>query len=195
MLKNGLTGLPMGAPSQGWLEFQPQRQERSRGDALLPVGHDRVHRHIGEDTDIPAGDIGVVAREIGYLFGQYKRLENRFTGMLTGKGLSLGGSLIRTEATGYGCVYFCENMFQERNESIAGKRVAVSGSGNVAIYAVEKATQFGAKVESANLPKSTSGPSFTQVAALGRSPWKWLCPVPPRTKSTERRRRCCWPTA
>jgi len=96
-----------------------------------------VHRHIGEDTDIPAGDIG-------YLFGQYKRLENRFTGMLTRRGLSFGVSRIRTEATGYGCVYFCENMFQERNKSIAGKRVAVSG--NVAICAVKKATQFGAKV-------------------------------------------------
>ena len=194
VLKNSLTGLPMGG-AKGGSNFNPKGKSDREVMRFCQSVMIELHRHIGEDTDIPAGDIGVGGREIGYLFGQYKRLENRFTGMLTGKGLSFGGSLIRTEATGYGCVYFCENMFQERNESIAGKRVAVSGSGNVAIYAVEKATQFGAKVESGNLPKSTSGPSFTQVAALGRSPWKWPSPVPPRTKSTKRRRRHCWPTA
>ena len=105
-----------------------------------------LHRHIGEDVDVPAGDIGVGGREISYLFGQYKRLENRFVGVLTGKGLQFGGSLVRTEATGYGCVYFCENMLNHRNDSLRGKTITVSGSGNVAIYCVEKATQLGGKV-------------------------------------------------
>jgi glutamate dehydrogenase/leucine dehydrogenase len=105
-----------------------------------------LHRHIGEDTDIPAGDIGVGAREIGYMFGMYKRLENRFVGTLTGKGLTFGGSLVRTEATGYGVVYFTENMLNHVGDGIGGKTVVVSGSGNVAIYAAEKAMQLGAKV-------------------------------------------------
>jgi glutamate dehydrogenase (NADP+) len=105
-----------------------------------------LHRHIGEDTDVPAGDIGVGAREISFLFGQYKRLENRFTGILTGKGLSFGGSLVRKEATGYGAVYFCQNMLERNGDSLEGKNVAVSGSGNVAIYTVEKALELGAKV-------------------------------------------------
>ena len=105
-----------------------------------------LHRHIGEDTDIPAGDIGVGGREISYLFGQYKRLANRFVGTLTGKGLAFGGSLVRTEATGYGCVYFCENMLNKVGDSVKGKKVAVSGSGNVAIYATEKATELGGTV-------------------------------------------------
>ena len=105
-----------------------------------------LHRHIGEDTDVPAGDIGVGAREISYLFGQYKRLENRFIGILTGKGLSFGGSCVRTEATGYGYVYFCENMLKYRGENMRGKTCIVSGSGNVAIYTVEKAIEMGAKV-------------------------------------------------
>jgi glutamate dehydrogenase (NADP+) len=105
-----------------------------------------LHRHIGEDTDVPAGDIGVGAREIGFLFGQYKRLANRVTGILTGKGLAFGGSLIRTEATGYGCVYFCENMLNRHGDSIKGKSCAVSGSGNVAMYCAEKAIELGATV-------------------------------------------------
>ena len=145
VLKNSLTGLPMGG-AKGGSNFNPKGKSDREVMRFCQSVMIELHRHIGEDTDIPAGDIGVGGREIGYLFGQYKRLENRFTGMLTGKGLSFGGSLIRTEATGYGCVYFCENMFKERGESVAGKRVAISGSGNVAIYAVEKATQFGAKV-------------------------------------------------
>jgi glutamate dehydrogenase (NADP+) len=105
-----------------------------------------LHRHIGEDTDIPAGDVGVGGREISFLFGQYKRLANRFVGTLTGKGLAFGGSLVRTEATGYGCVYFCQNMLNRVGDSMEGKTVAVSGSGNVAIYATEKATVLGGKV-------------------------------------------------
>jgi glutamate dehydrogenase (NADP+) len=105
-----------------------------------------LHRHIGEDTDVPAGDIGVGAREIGYLFGMYKRIENRFVGVLTGKGIEFGGSKIRTEATGYGAVYFMENMLQRVGDSIDGKTVAISGSGNVATYAVEKVNHLGGKV-------------------------------------------------
>jgi glutamate dehydrogenase (NADP+) len=109
-----------------------------------------LHRHIGEDTDVPAGDIGVGAREISYMFGQYKRLENRFTGILTGKGLAFGGSLVRTEATGYGAVYFMENMLARRNDSVKGKTAVVSGSGNVALYAMEKLVELGAKVVTAS---------------------------------------------
>jgi glutamate dehydrogenase (NADP+) len=105
-----------------------------------------LHRHIGEDVDVPAGDIGVGAREISYMFGHYKRLENRFAGIMTGKGLQFGGSLVRTEATGYGCVYFCQHMLEQIDTSFKGKSVAVSGSGNVATYAVQKATELGGKV-------------------------------------------------
>ena len=105
-----------------------------------------LHRHIGEDTDVPAGDIGVGAREISYLFGQYKRLANRYVGVLTGKGLAFGGSLVRKEATGYGCVYFCDNMLKHAGDSMEGKTLAISGAGNVAIYAAEKARQLGGKV-------------------------------------------------
>lgn len=105
-----------------------------------------LSRHIGDNTDVPAGDIGVGAREIGFLFGQYKRLRNEFTGVLTGKGLPYGGSLIRPEATGYGTVYFAQSMLKTKGDSFAGKKVAISGSGNVAQYAAEKAIEFGAKV-------------------------------------------------
>jgi glutamate dehydrogenase (NADP+) len=105
-----------------------------------------LHRHIGEDTDVPAGDIGVGAREISYLFGQYKRMENRFTGVLTGKGLAFGGSLVRTEATGYGVVYFTQNMLEHIGEGLEGRTCAISGSGNVAIYTAEKLSELGARV-------------------------------------------------
>jgi glutamate dehydrogenase (NADP+) len=105
-----------------------------------------LHRHIGEDTDVPAGDIGTGAREISYLFGQYKRMENRFTGVLTGKGLAFGGSLVRTEATGYGVVYFTQNMLERIDDSLEGKRCTISGSGNVAVYTAEKAVELGARV-------------------------------------------------
>src|SRR5690554_7374513 len=105
-----------------------------------------LFRHIGPETDVPAGDMGVGTREIGYLFGQYKRLKNEFTGVLTGKGLAFGESLIRPEATGYGCVYFIKNMLNVKREVIKGKTVVISGSGNVAQYACEKATELGAKV-------------------------------------------------
>ena len=143
--KNSLTGLPMGG-AKGGANFNPKGKTDREVMRFCQSLMTELHRHIGEDTDIPAGDIGVGAREISYLFGQYKRLANKFVGTLTGKGLAFGGSLIRTEATGYGCVYFCEKMFNRIGDSIAGKTVAVSGSGNVAIYATEKATQLGGKV-------------------------------------------------
>ncbi|MEO2019192.1 MAG: NADP-specific glutamate dehydrogenase [Fuerstiella sp.] len=143
--KNSLTGLPMGG-GKGGSNFNPKGKSAREVMRFCQSLMIELHRHIGADTDIPAGDIGVGAREISYLFGQYKRLSNSFVGTLTGKGLAFGGSLVRTEATGYGCIYFCENMFNHISESMAGKTVAVSGSGNVAIYAVEKATQLGATV-------------------------------------------------
>jgi glutamate dehydrogenase (NADP+) len=143
--KNSLTGLPMGG-GKGGSNFNPKGKtdrEIMRFCQSLMI---ELHRHIGEDTDVPAGDIGVGSREISYMFGQYKRLENRFSGILTGKGLSFGGSLVRTEATGYGCAYFCENMLNHRDDSLDGKICSISGSGNVALYAVEKAIELGAKV-------------------------------------------------
>lgn len=145
VLKNSLTGLPMGG-AKGGSNFNPKGKSDNEVMRFCQSLMTELYRHIGEDTDIPAGDIGVGAREISYLFGQYKRLANRFTGVLTGKGLEFGGSRVRTEATGYGCVYFCENMLQHQNDSIEGKSVVISGSGNVAIYAAEKAIALGAKV-------------------------------------------------
>lgn len=145
VFKNSLTGLPMGG-AKGGSNFNPKGKSDREVMRFCQSLMIELHRHIGEDTDVPAGDIGVGSREISYLFGQYKRLENRFSGILTGKGLAFGGSLVRTEATGYGCVYFCENMFQHQGDSIRGKTCTVSGSGNVAIYAAEKALQLGAKV-------------------------------------------------
>ncbi len=145
VFKNSLTGLPMGG-AKGGSNFNPRGKSDREVMRFCQSMMIELHRHIGEDTDVPAGDIGVGAREIGFLFGQYKRLANRVTGILTGKGLAFGGSLIRTEATGYGCVYFCEHMLNHRGDSIKGKRCAVSGSGNVALYCAEKAVQFGAKV-------------------------------------------------
>ncbi|WP_144986121.1 NADP-specific glutamate dehydrogenase [Gimesia aquarii] len=143
--KNSLTGLPMGG-AKGGSNFNPKGKSNNEVMRFCQSLMTELHRHIGEDTDVPAGDIGVGAREISYLFGQYKRLENRFVGTLTGKGLAFGGSLVRTEATGYGCVYFCEDMFNHVGESIRGKTVGISGSGNVAIYAAEKSVELGAKV-------------------------------------------------
>ena len=130
---------------QGRIGFRSQGQERQRSDALLPELHDRTAAPHRTDTDVPAGDIGVGGREIGYLFGQYKRLRNEFTGVLTGKGLNWGGSLIRPEATGYGCVYFAEEMLKSRKDSLEGKLCLVSGSGNVSQYTIEKLLDLGAK--------------------------------------------------
>ena len=144
--KNGLTGLPMGG-GKGGSDFDPKGKSDMEIMRFCQSFMTELYRHIGEDTDVPAGDIGVGAREVGYLFGQYKRLRNAFTGVLTGKGLTYGGSLGRTEATGYGLLYFLREMLQEmKQESVAGKTAVISGSGNVAIYACEKAQQMGMKV-------------------------------------------------
>jgi len=145
IFKNSLTGLPLGA-GKGGANFNPRGKSNREVMRFCQSFMIELHRHIGEDTDVPAGDIGVSGREISYLFGQYKRLSNRHVGVLTGKGVSFGGSLIRTEATGYGCVYFCEEMLTHVGDSIAGKTVIISGSGNVAIYAAEKAMELGATV-------------------------------------------------
>ncbi|TWU40222.1 NAD(P)-specific glutamate dehydrogenase [Novipirellula aureliae] len=145
VFKNSLTGLPMGG-AKGGANFNPKGKSDREVMRFCQSLMTELHRHIGEDTDVPAGDIGVGGREISYLFGQYKRLENRFVGSLTGKGLTFGGSLVRTEATGYGCVYFCENMLNHAGDSLQGKTCVVSGSGNVAIYTAENAIELGAKV-------------------------------------------------
>lgn len=145
ILKNSLTGLPMGG-AKGGSNFNPKGKSADEVMRFCQSLMTELHRHIGEDVDIPAGDIGVGGREISYLFGQYMRLENKWTGVLTGKGCSFGGSAVRTEATGYGCVYFLEHMLEEHDESLDGKRVAISGSGNVALYAAKKAIEKGAKV-------------------------------------------------
>ena len=145
VLKNSLTGLPMGG-AKGGSNFNPKGKSDREVMRFCQSLMTELFRHIGEDTDVPAGDIGAGSREISYLFGQYKRLANRFTGILTGKGLAFGGSLVRTEATGFGCVYFCENMFQHRGDSIQRKSIVVSGSGNVATYAAQKAAEMGGKV-------------------------------------------------
>ena len=142
--KNALTTLPMGG-AKGGANFNPKGKSDREVMRFCQSMMIELHRHIGEDTDVPAGDIGVGRREISYLFGQYKRMENRFSGILTGKGLSFGGSLIRTEATGYGCVYFTQNMLGHIDRSVEGMRCAVSGSGNVAIYSAEKLIQLGAR--------------------------------------------------
>lgn len=145
VLKNSLTTLPMGG-GKGGSDFDPKGKSDMEVMRFCQSFMTELQRHIGPDTDVPAGDIGVGGREIGFLFGQYKRLRNEFTGVLTGKGLEWGGSLIRPEATGYGQVYFAEEMLKTRGDSMKGKICAVSGSGNVAQYATEKATQLGAKV-------------------------------------------------
>jgi len=143
--KNALTGLPMGG-AKGGANFNPKGKSDREIMRFCQSLMIELHRHIGEDTDVPAGDIGVGAREISYLFGQYKRLENRFTGVLTGKGLAFGGSLVRTEATGYGAVYFAQSMLEHVGDGMEGKRCAISGSGNVAIYTAEKANELGGQV-------------------------------------------------
>jgi len=143
--KNSLTGLPMGG-AKGGADFNPKGKSDNEVMRFCQSFMTELYRHIGEDKDVPAGDIGVGAREIGFLFGQYKRIENRFVGVLTGKGMEFGGSKIRTEATGYGTVYFMENMLDRIGNSFEGKKVVVSGSGNVAIYAVEKVNHLGGKV-------------------------------------------------
>jgi len=145
VFKNSLTTLPMGG-GKGGSDFNPKGKSDAEVMRFCQSFMTELSRHIGPNTDVPAGDIGVGGREIGYMFGQYKRLRNEFTGVLTGKGMSYGGSLIRPEATGYGNVYFAQNMLAVKGDGFKGKTVTVSGSGNVAQYATEKATELGAKV-------------------------------------------------
>ncbi|GGZ54842.1 NADP-specific glutamate dehydrogenase [Mesonia mobilis] len=145
VFKNSLTTLPMGG-GKGGSDFDPKGKSDKEVMRFCQSFMTELSKHIGANTDVPAGDIGVGAREVGYMFGQYKRLQNEFTGILTGKGLSYGGSLIRPEATGYGNVYFAQNMLKTKGDSFEGKTVVISGSGNVAQYAAEKALQLGAKI-------------------------------------------------
>lgn len=145
IFKNSLTTLPLGG-GKGGSDFDPKGKSDNEVMKFCQSFMSELSRHIGADTDVPAGDIGVGGREIGYMFGQYKRIRNEFTGVLTGKGRNWGGSLIRPEATGYGTVYFAKEMLGTKNESFQGKTVAISGSGNVAQYACEKATELGGKV-------------------------------------------------
>ena len=147
--KNSLTGLPIGG-GKGGSNFDPKGKSDREVMAFCQSFMTELCKYIGADTDVPAGDIGVGGREIGYLFGQYKRIRGLYEGVLTGKGLSFGGSLIRTEATGYGVVYMLNEIAKSHNDSVEGKTIVVTGSGNVAIYAVEKATQLGAKVVAMN---------------------------------------------
>ena len=145
IFKNSLTGLPIGG-GKGGSDFDPKGRSNNEVMRFCQSFMNELFKYIGPDTDVPAGDVGVGAREIGYLFGQYKRLRNEFTGVLTGKGLSYGGSLARTEATGYGLCYFADNMLRDAGRSFQGETVVISGSGNVAIYACQKATELGGKV-------------------------------------------------
>lgn len=169
VLKNSLTGLPMGG-AKGGSNFDPKGKSDREVMRFCQSMMIELHRHIGEDVDVPAGDIGVGAREISYLFGQYKRLENRFAGILTGKGLAFGGSLVRKEATGYGVVYFMRHMLEQAGEGIEGKTCAVSGSGNVALYCIEKLVQLGAKVVTA----SDSGGCIHDPAGIDGEKLAWL---------------------
>ncbi|MFZ5551735.1 MAG: NADP-specific glutamate dehydrogenase [Bacteroidota bacterium] len=149
VFKNSLTTLPMGG-GKGGSDFDPKGKSDNEIMRFCQSFMTELSKHIGADTDVPAGDIGVGGREVGYMFGQYKRLRNEFTGVLTGKGITFGGSLIRPEATGYGCVYFTEEMLKTKKQSLKGKTVVVSGSGNVAQYAIEKCIHLGAKVVTAS---------------------------------------------
>ena len=169
IFKNSLTGLPMGG-AKGGANFNPKGKSDREIMRFCQSMMTELHRHIGEDVDVPAGDIGVGSREISYLFGQYMRLENRWTGVLTGKGLTFGGSAVRTEATGYGCVYFCQHVLNHAGEAMEGKRVAISGSGNVALYAADKAMQLGARV----VTMSDSGGTIYKPEGLTRDDWMAL---------------------
>ena len=167
--KNSLTGLPMGG-GKGGSNFNPKGKSDREVMGFCQSLMIELHRHIGENTDVPAGDIGVGAREISYMFGQYKRLENRFVGVLTGKGLSFGGSLVRTEATGYGATYFMENMLNGAGDSVKGKSAAVSGSGNVALYCMQKIEQLGGKAVTA----SDSSGSIYDPDGITGAKWDFL---------------------
>lgn len=169
VLKNSLTGLPMGG-AKGGSNFNPKGRSDREIMRFCQSMMIELHRHIGEDVDVPAGDINVGAREISYLFGTYKRLENRFAGILTGKGLAFGGSLVRKEATGYGAVYFMKNMLEHADDEVKGKTAVVSGSGNVALYCMEKLLHLGAKV----LTASDSSGFIHDPKGITREKLDWL---------------------
>ncbi len=169
VLKNALTTLPMGG-GKGGSDFDPKGKSDNEVMRFCQSFMSELYRHIGAHTDVPAGDIGVGGREIGFLFGQYKRLANLFTGVLTGKGLNWGGSLIRPEATGYGCVYFALEMLKTRKKTFEGKLCTVSGSGNVSQYTVEKLLDFGAKV----IAMSDSGGVIHDPSGITREKLSWL---------------------
>ena len=179
VFKNSLTGLPMGG-AKGGANFDPKGKSDTEVMRFCQSLMIELHRHIGEDVDVPAGDIGVGEREISYLFGMYKRLENRFTGTLTGKGLSFGGSLVRKEATGYGAAYFLGNMLGHAGEGCEGKTAVVSGSGNVALYCIEKLVQEGVKV----VAFSDSGGTVHDKDGIDADKFEFL-----RTLKEERRGR------
>ena len=167
--KNSLTSLPMGG-GKGGSDFNPKGKSDAEVMRFCQAFMSELYRHIGSDVDVPAGDIGVGAREIGFLFGQYKRLSNQFTSVLTGKGMSYGGSLIRPEATGFGCVYFAQEMLKRSGQRIDGKRVAISGSGNVAQYAARKVMDLGGKV----ISLSDSEGTLYCEAGLSEEQWEAL---------------------
>ena len=224
IFKNSLTTLPMGG-GKGGCNFDPKGKSDMEIMRFCQSFMTELFRHIGADTDVPAGDIGTGAREVGFMFGQYKRIKNVWEGVLTGKGLSYGGSLARTEATGYGLIYFVQEYLNCHDDSFEGKTVAVSGSGNVAIYATQKAQQLGAKVvtmsDSTGWIHDPAGIDLDLVkqikevergriseyaarkegdreywgAACGACPWTSPCPAPRRTSFCWRTRSSSWPTA
>ena len=169
IFKNSLTGLPLGG-GKGGSDFDPKGKSEGEVMRFCQAFMDELHRHIGVNTDVPAGDIGVGGREIGYMFGRYKKLRNVFEGVLTGKGLNWGGSLIRPEATGYGAVYFAEAMLSARGDSIEGKRVLISGSGNVAQFAAEKVLDLGG----VPISFSDSGGTIVDEGGIDREKLEWV---------------------
>lgn len=169
IFKNSLTGLPMGG-GKGGSDFDPKGKSDNEVMHFCQSFMTELFRHIGPNTDVPAGDIGVGGREIGYMFGQYKRLKNEFTGVLTGKGRNWGGSLIRPEATGYGATYFAEEMLKTKGDSLEGKTVAISGSGNVAQFATEKVTELGGKV----VTLSDSSGSIYDKDGIDKEKWEFV---------------------
>lgn len=181
IFKNSLTGLPMGG-AKGGSNFNPKGKSEREVMRFCHSMMTELHRHIGEDVDVPAGDIGVGSREVSFLFGQYMRLENRWSGVLTGKGLSFGGSAVRTEATGWGCVYFLEEMLHHHDHGLESKRVAVSGSGNVALYAAQKLIEKRAKV----VTLSDSGGMIHAKDGLSMDQWEEIRTL----KETNRGRLC-----
>ena len=205
IFKNSLTGLPIGG-GKGGSNFDPKGKSDNEIMRFCQSFMTELYRHIGADTDVPAGDIGVGGREIGFMFGQYKRIRDEHVGVLTGRGLSYGGSLVRTEATGYGLVYIAEEALKSKGDDLNGKTVAISGSGNVAIYACQKAQQLGAKVvtmsdsngaaASKSMPRASRAPSTTRAArASGRSSATSRSPALRRTSWTRSRQRSSSPTA